>query len=512
MKTRIFLILLWILAGWGCYEDKGNYDYTEINELEFSITPADNKGIYVYRQPATDTLRVTYNVVVSQSMKEKEDNLSFRWIATGGGIHDTTNNRELTLFFPPKVSREYKVLFQVKDEENNISYYKEYLMKTQLPFMRSWLVLHGEAGDRRIAAIENPDSTESLITYDAYEEMHGRRRFKNAEHLIYSAKNDANQYDITTYEQLIVTGPDSVDYLYPYDFVVHKNYEDLIPNLDAPKIIGGYAINTAAYVWLMDENHKLYHSGGEGNFFTLRTEPAVDNYKADKLYISANAYTTIWDETNRKLMYYFNGANYYSSSSMSNNSLLSPISFRTTISLADGSTQDREVLWIGKRVNTGEGREGATILVKDTVFTFHQINYNVKNEKYKLDSLVVKQMDINANTSFASSLAFVNQVFYSTGTSVYVLNLLSGEQKLLYNAGGGITQLQFRAVNALDASLDKDDNFKLAVVVDKGGSGELHELYLGQAGDIKSVNIHTGFGPIQDICYSLILWNMFDEV
>ncbi len=518
MKTKIYFLLLIAWSIWSCYEDKGNYDYREVNEVAFTFSPASNSGdntnTYVYRQPSLDTLSVTYRPVISQTLKENAANLAYRWIVVGEkDYRDTVESLELTLKFFPKVKTEYMVLFRLTDLDDNVSYHTMLTMKTQLPFMRSYLVLHGKPGDRQIGAIENPDSANSLITYDVYQELFGERKFENAEHLLYCGRNGVSVAKLDSYEQLIVTGPDSVDYMYAYDFVIRKRYEDIIPNLDMPRITGGFAVNTSHYCMLMDEQHKLYHSGGEGSFFSLKASPVLENYKADKIYTSDNDYTTIWDEANRKLMYYFNGGNYYSAGAAnSNRSLLTYAPFRTTYTATDGSVKNREVIWLGKRLNTGEGREGATLLVKDTVYTFHQINYNVQNEQVKIDSIVIKRMDIDGNSCFATSLAFANQLFYSTGHSLYVLNLASGEVRQLYNAGGMISQIQFRAVNRLDSSLDKNENFKLAVVVNKGDKGEVHDLYFSQAADLIDVKVHSGFGPIQDIVYTIVMWNMFDEV
>ncbi len=515
-NTRICFLFLWVVMGWGCYEDKGNYDYREVNEVAFTFFPASNSGkdMYIYRQPSVDTLWVTYRPVISQTLKENEANLAYRWIVVDKDNHrDTVEEPELTLKFFPKVRTEYSVLFRLTDMDDKVSYHTILTMKTQLPFMRSYLVLHGKPGDRQIGAIENPDSIKSLITYDVYQELFGERKFQDAEHLLYCGRNGVNVAKLDSYEQLIVTGPDSVDYMYAYDFVIRKRYEDIIPNLDMPKITGGFAVNTSQYCMLTDEHHKLYHSGGEGGFFSVNAGTGLENYEADKIYTSANDYTTVWDEANRKLMYYFNGGNYYSAGAAnSNRSLLTYAPFRTTYTTAGGSMKNREVIWLGKRLNTGEGREGATLLVKDTVYTFHQINYNVQSEQVKMDSIVVKHMDIDENSCFATSLAFANQLFYSTGNSLYILNLANGEVRQLYNAGGRISQIRFRVVNRLDPSLDKNENFKLAVVVNKGDKGEVHDLYLSQAADLIEAKVHTGFGPIQDMVYTVVMWNMFDEI
>ena len=180
MKTKIYFLLLIAWSIWSCYEDKGNYDYREVNEVAFTFSPASNSGdntnTYVYRQPSLDTLSVTYRPVISQTLKENAANLAYRWIVVGEkDYRDTVESLELTLKFFPKVKTEYKVLFRLTDLDDNVSYHTMLTMKTQLPFMRSYLVLHGKPGDRQIGAIENPDSANSLITYDVYQELFGTK-------------------------------------------------------------------------------------------------------------------------------------------------------------------------------------------------------------------------------------------------------------------------------------------------------------------------------------------------
>ena len=67
MKTfRYAAVLLAVMATVSsCYEDLGNYEYHEINEI--IITP----GVYSYSTPAAgQTATVTLDPAVSQTMKE----------------------------------------------------------------------------------------------------------------------------------------------------------------------------------------------------------------------------------------------------------------------------------------------------------------------------------------------------------------------------------------------------------------------------------------------------------
>ena len=67
MKRLIFIVgfVAWFLVG--CYDDKGNYDYKDINTIDgltFMPTPITveegNTYRYEYRQPAREELKVTY--------------------------------------------------------------------------------------------------------------------------------------------------------------------------------------------------------------------------------------------------------------------------------------------------------------------------------------------------------------------------------------------------------------------------------------------------------------------
>ena len=75
----------------------------------------------------------------------------------------------------------------------------------------------------------------------------------------------------------------------------------------------------------------------------------------------------------------------------------------------------------------------------------------------------------------------------------------------LYDAGSPITKMQFRITE--DHQLTEEWNYMqrcLALAVDKGDKGELHELTLTTAGDIETSRIFEGFGPIKDMCFTFI--------
>lgn len=58
----------------GCYEDKGNYDYHDVNDIKIEIPEAK------VRMPKTEAQSVTLTPELSQTMAQNEDNLTFEWL------------------------------------------------------------------------------------------------------------------------------------------------------------------------------------------------------------------------------------------------------------------------------------------------------------------------------------------------------------------------------------------------------------------------------------------------
>ena len=177
MRNRIYILGVVAFMLGGCYEDKGNYDYKKVNDLE-SITflpePTERTETscnYRYRQPSLDTLRVTYTPVVTQSDVTGEDNLEFQWITSKTvnkkTVLDTLRSKELTLKFAPKKKTSYAPLFKVIDHSTGVEYYTKFNMNTVVPFVNSWFVLHGAQGDRKLGVVEgiNAETDELSVVY-----------------------------------------------------------------------------------------------------------------------------------------------------------------------------------------------------------------------------------------------------------------------------------------------------------------------------------------------------------
>lgn len=520
MKTNIFLLGMIAFIFGGCYEDKGNYDYKNVNDLvSITFTPEPVIGeynySYKYRQPALDTLKITYSPEITQSVAADESNLEYQWITgktvKGEVIYDTVFSKELTLKFPPKVGSAYTPLFRVIDHMTGVDYYRQFSMKTEVPFMKSWFVLHGQPGDRKLAVIEgvNEDDTESTITYDIYEDLWGQRRFQNAIKLLFSPQDGSNYF---APEHTTVLQPDSCSYMQSFELVVTKNFELMMPALSPrPRLAYGINDETGAATILVDEKGHFYWAKGDGYYFSAKTNEETENYVVDKMFLAKCGYVTVWDKEHKQFMYYNAGENPWIRDDPSG-VFIHPEDSGTAIlklfeegTFADDEWENQQVLYVGQG-NSDMSEEGTIVVAtnEEENYVVYQIGFYGKNSFIEINKTPASKMKLDANSRFATSIAFKDQIFYTRGSAVYLYNMVSGEEIYLYDAGGPIAQLKFRIAQKYDSGYGvKQANNRLAIVVNNpDGSGELHEIFLDVAGDIERTMVHTGFGPIQDIIFT----------
>ena len=120
MKTIKVCLVLIALCGvfTSCYKDKGNYDYTSINELSFRNFDAE-KG---YTVSGGDTLRILPEVVGTQDPDGSKKKYSYEWsldYVLKDSVVSTQKNLVMKVTMPPG---KYTLQYKVKDNETGVEY------------------------------------------------------------------------------------------------------------------------------------------------------------------------------------------------------------------------------------------------------------------------------------------------------------------------------------------------------------------------------------------------------
>ena len=497
---QIWFMAVLLMGGLaGCYDDKGNYDYKDINTVRFVMQPESETGLYRFKVGTTE-FDTVFAPVVTQDLLEGEDNLEYLWVVSynedGERVVDSVTTKELRLSFPAQKTHAYLVNFRLTDVTTNVSSYAELSVRTINPYVDSWMVLNGEAGQRRISAIEDPDSLRYVYTENAWTNMGNEPRFQDAIGLIYAPvvlKNNAAP------ECLYVITPDSLLALNPFAMQVLGTNKEYLPE----KVLNdkrelSYGLDggpQGGTVLLVDKDYNCYFTtfNKEGVF----NEPDLDRVKgcrASKLATSSESRTVcIWDNEQKKFLYF----------SIDEAKV-------NEVKDSENDWTDKEVVWMGLDNVLTEGDDNkyrvALVLVKDKAGDYWTYHFDAKGNRFTRD--FIGELSIDATTQFATSQAFENQFFYTVGSKLYLYNVAGQKAEELYDAGAPITQLKFR-INEKSGMPEKNYFMRyLGMVVDKGAEGELHEVVLSTAGDVEDIHKFSGFGPIQDICFTFINRNL----
>ena len=524
MRKKLYILYIIAFIMGGCYEDKGNYDYKNINDilsLTFSPEPtiSEYSYDYKYRQPPLDTLFVTYSPSVEQSIMTDDSQLEFQWIflksANNKTYYDTVKSKDLILKYPPKKSTSYSPLFRMIDHSTGVEYYRQFTMKTELPFVMSWFVLHGQPNDRKLGVIEGIDDESAIrITLDAYDDIWGVRRFQKAIGLVYAPSDASNNFRTQDVEHLTVLQQDSAAYMHPFNLIVSNKFEQMMPaTIVRPRLAYGMGDEKRDRTVIVDENGRLYWAKGYGYYFAVNTEEATKDYIVDKIYIAEDLYVIVWDKVHKQFMYYGmyqNSSTFQDPGSHPNDDgNVAVLKLFEEGVFDEKEWDDKEIIYLGQG-NNDVSEFGVTAVAVDAnqKHFVYQMGFNSKSggsesfiEVTKTEAL---NMNLDENSQIATSIAFKDQIFYTRNSAVYLYNMVSGEETYLYDAGGPISQIKFRISRGYDTGYGAiDANNRLAIVVNGAdGTGELHELFLDISGDVNKTMVYTGFGPIVDIVFS----------
>ena len=119
MKRLIFIVgfVAWFLVG--CYDDKGNYDYHDFNEVTIGNRGFDTAYLLT---SYVDTLRISPEL---EFKLEENKHLTYEWVARSNAVgfveYPISNDRNLV--YPMSLSAgEYTLFFKVKDTLNTMEY------------------------------------------------------------------------------------------------------------------------------------------------------------------------------------------------------------------------------------------------------------------------------------------------------------------------------------------------------------------------------------------------------
>lgn len=507
MNKKILIAgLLILIAVSACYKDKGNYDYKNVNDFKVTITPAPTDkefNIYVVNQPGIKAETFKLTAEVTQTVNTSEDNIEYTWYRTlkvdkKTISSDTIYGQENLMEIVASKKTEWDILLVVRDKSMELEYYRSITVKTKIPFYNSWLFVHGKAGERKLGALSWNTVGDAEVTPDIMEAM-GQPGYPNMTGITYT---NCGAENYQAWERLfIISAPDSVTYIYPFNSKVMGRYHQMgIANSQKVKDIITMKEGHSGAVGFINNAGKLFYTEKEAYLnagiprFTTIQSNVAENYKVDLAYVDSEGTATMWDNTNKRLMCYYKKEK--------------GLSYIGTLTPQD--LLDKEALWLGRDAISVNGDNESMLFIaknenNNKCYLYH-ISFGGKDGKMtKGDDGKEEESDeygivtcdsthswgFTKNTRFAVSDYYSDQIFFTEGGAIYRGIFANGEKIKLYDTKGTIKQIAFRNTNTYNVPAYTINMRILGILVTNAdGTDEIHEIHISNGGDVEEKHVY----------------------
>jgi hypothetical protein len=146
-QTVCFLLLLMVFS---CQKDIGNYDYQEINAVDFAGIEKS------YSTLLGEKFKITPVLKFSKDENNDDSRYTFEWVGINTGnvlpgdrqkLLAKTRNLDVVMQIPPG---SYKVYYNVTDNQTGVRYSTSFMMKVETSIYEGWMVLNDVNGVARL--------------------------------------------------------------------------------------------------------------------------------------------------------------------------------------------------------------------------------------------------------------------------------------------------------------------------------------------------------------------------
>lgn len=466
-----------------CYQDKGNYDYKDVNDFTISFSPKGGEGnIYLINQPGSQADTFLLSSVVTQTINQDDSNLKYTWYRrqTIDGVKepykDTIYGKDNYMVFPESKKSSWDVTLVVRDEKADLEYYNHAIVKTKVPFVNTWNFLHQDGEQMKLGNLEIDMEGNASWQPDIIGVMNNST-FPNMTSVSYISNGEP---DFEPERLFIQSGMDSITILNPFSLkitVAWKNFK--IPSVKIKKVVGNKEPQ-AGHLALIDNKGKFYYAKNEWGMipnFKLSNYPALN---ATDAYMNTGGKTIIWDALNYQLLGCTTDGNIGLIEGINTNQL-----------------KNKQAIWLGRGTKISPaGEENALLILKNKTnnrYYFWNVDFGNSGGVYgkaHCDSL--DSWGLTENSLFAVSNAWDNQIFFAEDNIIYLGRLDSKEKSVVYRMKEGyeIKKMAFRVCNKTNSTSNDKQLFYLGIIVTKDGTDSLCELKLSIAADVEEAKFY----------------------
>lgn len=543
MKKKIYIIVLvglqalWSLSG--CYDDKGNYDYKDIDEIKVSFPGSvGDDGSVKYAQKLGEELSIHPEITYGNPKK-----LTYKWERyreeTGVEKEILSNSKDLDLTLehgddaalPWKVGK-YSLCYTVTDTETNQMVQTLVVLNVRSVTPIGLYVLHGDENESDLAVISDENFEEGLATpelkMDYYSSMNGGDKLQGEGKSVCWV---FNQY----YPSILVLTDQELHSINPTTFHTDLGMEELFSGTDMPTGIKGLLATANREVVLYAENDVFYLYAGYG------LDPEEEPYFDAVFYDETEA-----QEWNLEPGYFFSDGGTLGAELLGGTLAFSQKQNRfQCFSGGFGDLPDDPYSPVFNPNNTEgmslvgidfgktnwfspyySGQNQWALLRKEkdnsiVAWRFNEEGYGVENASYDMATTIASNKlnsELLEMNCFQMSPLTEGIGFFSVPGAVYSLDVINGlnsgvTELFEASAGEQITKIKIlknynrnTPMQEANGIFDARIGLCLYIVTWDGMQGRIHRLFVDEEGNADSrydVVTWEGFGEIRDLCFRL---------
>lgn len=165
--SSVFLCGILLLSS--CYDDKGSYDYHDVNEVNIELPSTIS-----VRLSKEDSVSVVIEPQLTQTLEKEESFLSYRWekeLKNSLGLSkwvECGTEKRCELWFQPSDVNSQTIRLRVTDHrEDGSEWYKMIVVKPIVPYSRSWFVLQHNEG-KCVLGVVDGEGNGGIVIPDVY--------------------------------------------------------------------------------------------------------------------------------------------------------------------------------------------------------------------------------------------------------------------------------------------------------------------------------------------------------
>lgn len=467
---KIFIPLLAIVvltALPGCYKDKGNYDYHDINTILIKANQPDTINIFIQ-----DTLKI--DITLTETMPDPAG-VSYDWVFypsntfSRRNLGSAQNLRTLITDAPGN----YVLDFFVTDKKTQVSVMKRFIIKVMSVFNEGWLVI-GDDGTKADLSMISPTD---LVFHHIYSKANNNQPLPAGSHRVAVTRRRGEQ-------NVYVLSPNGGTQINIGNFSKLSGFDDwffIAPPVKKPQEY--FLVGTSERLLIEGKIHSISLIAPAPYKFGLAT--TGNYYAAPFQMIDPVLGVLIYDTISQKFFAH-----------SENDFELVPVAASNNTHPWNMNQVNKRLLFAG--MNTGVDMK---CVFKnndnDSLFIYTATCRGVESKGTTIDTVGIHPAMRNASQYLMSKL--LPHLYFVSGHQLFLYDIPAKTTRVVYTfpAGTGVRSMKMY-LNTSNSG-DLNNNRLVAVATQEAGEGKVYFFPIAATGDFTGNTYSKVFGGFQQI-------------